>query len=1167
MRLKQIKLAGFKSFVDPTTVPFPDNLTAIVGPNGCGKSNLIDAVRWVMGESSAKNLRGDSMTDVIFNGSTARKPIGQASIELVFDNSDGTITGEYASFNEISVRRQVNRESQSTYSLNGSVCRKKDITNIFLGTGLGPRSYAIIEQGMISKLIESKPQDLRIFIEEAAGISKYKERRRETETRIRHTRDNLDRLSDIREELGRQLAHLQRQANSAEKYRTFKADERILKSELIALRWNGFNDQLSGFESSIKEIEVELEAKHADQRSVDANIEASRETHIELTDAFNEVQSRFYGVGSEIARLEQSIKHNKERRQQLQDDLSRLDQAERNALQHINHDEQRISDIAKELDNLKPEADRMEMEVEQASESLLLAEDAMQDWQLDWDSFLQSSAQVTQKVEVEQTRIQHSESLLDRSKVRLNNFQVELEEISVDPQEEELKELTESLAEAELEAEAVSEKASMTRDNINKHRESRDGQQKVLTQLHHELQQFQGREVTLKALQKAALGSDNAALDQWLTEQGIDNKNLAEQIEVQSGWELAVETVLGKHLEALTVEGFAQLSESLQDLNELDLNLVDSSDQKIIAKKDTILSMIDSELPLPSWLNLVHVADNLSNALSRVEKLPTGESLITADGFWVGSGWLQVARKKQSEDSVFSREKELRDLTSVIAEKRGQYQTLEEQLTDCRSALKSLEGDWQQQQQQVSETSRQLSDLSSKVNSLRTNLQHNQGRWTVLTQEIEELEAQRTVESEKLASSRMALEQTIDVMADNTSQKEELSRLREEKRNSLEHSRRIAREYKENYHRIALRTESLSAQLESAETGKSRAESQIGELGERREQLQLALADDHSPVEELQSELKTTLDKHQVVENELSESRKKLEAVDHDIRQLEGQRHNAEQNAEAVRMRLERIRMDWQGVQVRRSNEEEQLKSANTTASEILEQLEPDASESEWEEKLEKMASKIQRLGAINLAAIDEYKVQSERKTYLDAQNDDLCKALETLENAIRKIDKETRNRFQDTFEKINRGLQELFPKVFGGGHAYLELTGDDLLDTGVTVMARPPGKRNSTIHLLSGGEKALTAISLVFAIFQMKPAPFCMLDEVDAPLDDANVARFCRLVKEMSKTVQFIYISHNKAAIEMAHHLAGVTMQEAGVSRMVSVDVDEATSLAEANA
>jgi len=1167
MRLKQIKLAGFKSFVDPTTVPFPDNLTAIVGPNGCGKSNLIDAVRWVMGESSAKNLRGDSMTDVIFNGSNARKPIGQASIELVFDNSDGTITGEYASFNEIAVKRQVNREAQSIYYLNGSVCRKKDITNIFLGTGLGPRSYAIIEQGMISRLIESKPHELRIFIEEAAGISKYKERRRETENRIRHTRDNLDRLSDLREELGRQLAHLQRQATSAEKYRKFKAKERDLKSELIALRWQGFNDQLSNFDSSIKDMEVELEAKHAEQRSVDANIEQARESHIELTDSFNEVQSRFYGVGSEIARLEQSIKHNKERRQQLQDDLSRLDLAERNALQHINQDDQRIAEIKNELNALHPEAERMEMEVEQVTESLQLAEDAMSDWQQDWDSFHQSSAQVTQKVEVEQTRIQHSESLLERSKIRLNNFQAELAEISVDPQEETLKELTEELAESELEAEAVAEKSTQTRDDINHHRESRDSQQKVLTQLHHELQQLQGREVTLKALQKAALGSDNAALDSWLNEQGINNKNLAEQITVKSGWETAVETVLGKHLEALTVDGFIELSESLQNLHELDLNLVDSSDKKIEARSGSILSMIESDLPLPAWLNLVHVAETLSEALARVDKLNTGESIITADGFWVGAGWLQVARKKQTEGSVLSREKELRELATIIDEKQQQYHELEEQLSDCRTALKSLEGQWQHQQQQVSETSRQVAELSSKVNSLRTNLQHNQGRWTSLTQEIEEIEQQRTQEAEKLAESRLTLEQTIDVMAENTSQKEELSRLREEKRNHLEHCRRIAREQKEVFHRLALRTETLNAQLESAETGKNRAESQIGELGERREQLQLALADDKSPVDDLQHELKTTLDKHQQVELELSDSRKKLETVEHEIRQLEGKRHNAEQNAEAVRSRLERLRMEWQGIQVRRSNEEEQLKSSSTTADEILQQLDSEATEESWEEKLDKMASKIQRLGAINLAAIDEYKVQSERKTYLDSQNDDLCKALETLENAIRKIDKETRNRFQETFEKVNRGLQELFPKVFGGGHAYLELTGDDLLDTGVTVMARPPGKRNSTIHLLSGGEKALTAISLVFAIFQMKPAPFCMLDEVDAPLDDANVARFCRLVKEMSKTVQFIYISHNKAAIEMAHHLAGVTMQEAGVSRMVSVDVDEATSLAEANA
>jgi len=1020
---------------------------------------------------------------------------------------------------------------------------------------------------MISRLIESKPHELRIFIEEAAGISKYKERRRETENRIRHTRDNLDRLNDLREELGKQLAHLQRQANSAEKYKKFKAEERELKSQLIALRWQGFSEQLSNYEGSIKEMEVELEARHADQRSVDSSIETARDKHTELTDNFNEVQSRFYGVGSEIARLEQSIKHSKERRQQLQEDLSRLDQAERNALQHINQDEKQINDVKNELAILTPDLERLDIEVEQAAERLQLAEDAMQDWQQDWDSYQQSAAQLTQKAEVEQTRIQHSESLLERAKLRQDTLKSELNSISVSPQESELKTLSDELSKSEVAATKISKESASTREKINQLRETRDDKQKNLTQLHKAIQQLQGREVTLKALQKAALGRDNQALDNWLTEQGIDNKKLAEQITVQQGWELAVETVLGKHLEALSVDGFSQLSESLQHLDSADLTLLDNTGDKVSARSGSILSMISSDLPVPSWLNQIHTAKNLTEALDLVTRIDDGESVVTADGFWLGSDWLQVSRIKQTEGSVLSREKELRELAIIIKEKTDDYQQLETQLTTCRNDLKALEIKWQQQQQQVSESSRKLSELSSKVNNLKTGLEHNQGRWTKLTQEVEELEQQRTQESEKLAESRLALEQTIDLMADNNSQKEELSRLREERRINLDHCRSIAREHKEAYHRLALRTESLSAQLESAETGKKRAESQIGELGERREQLQMALADDKTPIEDLQHELEVTLEKHQTVEKELADSRKKLESVEHEIRKLDGKRHIAEENAEAVRAKLERLRMEWQGINVRLSNEEEQLKSSNKSIKKIKKQLPDDASEEQWQEKLEKMANKIQRLGAINLAAIDEFKVQSERKIYLDSQNDDLCEALETLENAIRKIDKETRNRFQETFDTVNQGLKDLFPKVFGGGHAYLELTGDDLLDTGVTVMARPPGKRNSTIHLLSGGEKALTAISLVFSIFQMKPAPFCMLDEVDAPLDDANVARYCRLVKEMSKTVQFIYISHNKGAIEMAHHLAGVTMQEAGVSRMVSVDVEEATNLAQANA
>ncbi|RMS47788.1 Chromosome segregation protein SMC [Pseudomonas amygdali pv. photiniae] len=682
MRLKCIKLAGFKSFVDPTTVNFPSNMAAVVGPNGCGKSNIIDAVRWVMGESSAKNLRGESMTDVIFNGSTSRKPVSQASIELVFDNSDGTLVGEYAAYAEISIRRKVTRDSQNSYYLNGTKCRRRDITDIFLGTGLGPRSYSIIEQGMISKLIEAKPEDLRNFIEEAAGISKYKERRRETENRIRRTHENLARLTDLREELERQLERLHRQAQAAEKYQEYKAEERQLKAQLSAVR-----------------------------------------------------------------------------------------------------------------------------------------------------------------VKVEQLTL----------------------------------------------------------------------------------------------------------------------------------------------------------------------------------------------------------------------------------------------------------------------------------------------------------------------------------RRTRLDEELAELGEQRAVEHEHLGESRLQLQDALDSMAQDTEQREVLQAQRDALRERLDRIRQDARQHKDHSHQLAVRLGSLKAQYDSTRQALERLRMQSERLTEKREQLSLNLEEGEAPLEELRLKLEELLERRMVVDDEMRIAKNALEDADRELREAEKRRTQAEQQSQLLRGQLEQQRLEWQSLTVRRTALQDQLHEDGYDLHGVLATLTPDASEQAAEQQLESIAGRIQRLGAINLAAIDEYQQQSERKRYLDAQDADLVEALDTLENVIRKIDKETRNRFKDTFDQINSGIQALFPKVFGGGSAYLELTGEDLLDTGVTIMARPPGKKNSTIHLLSGGEKALTALALVFAIFKLNPAPFCMLDEVDAPLDDANVGRYARLVKEMSQTVQFIYITHNKIAMEMADQLMGVTMHEPGCSRLVAVDVEQAMALVDA--
>ncbi|AUD78750.1 chromosome segregation protein SMC [Kangiella profundi] len=1163
MRLKQIKLAGFKSFVDPTTVSLPSNLTAIVGPNGCGKSNLIDAVRWVMGESSAKNLRGDAMTDVIFNGSTGRKPVGQASIELVFDNSDGTVQGEFANYNEISVKRMVNREAQSSYFLNGTRCRRKDITDIFLGTGLGPRSYAIIEQGMISRLIESKPHELRIFLEEAAGISKYKERRKETENRIRHTRDNLDRLTDLREELGKQLSHLKRQATSAERYKEYKAEERELKAQLAAIRWQTFNSKIEALDDAIQKMETEVEAKIADQRHADSEIEKSRELHIELTDAHSEVQGRFYGIGADIARLEQAIEHARQQKSQLLEDKAQVQSSLDKLREQLRFDESKLEELMTELLQSEPDLELKTEQVEEQQQQLQDMEEDMRLWQQDWDVFNQQAHANAQKTEVEKTRIQHLESHIARYTKRLEDIRAEINQQESSPMENDLVEIAKELSLAEEQSERLEEEVSNAVEQINQIRQQQREHNQKLEVSRKELRGLESRKISLEALQSAALGGQSEESVDWLKQQGLDSKSrLAQNISVDSGWELAAETVLGENLEAVVVKDSHEFANSLAGLASGKLILV-SDGSSAGNFPNTLHSKIKGADALAGQLSKVKVADSLEQAISIRAQLADDESVITQDGLWLGKNWLRVSKQSEQGAGILEREAELNELAVKIEQQEAVLEEFEQTKERLSEQLSEQEQLWQSKQSQLAQASRTYSELRAKVGSQQAKLEQAKNRLERLQKEQRDVMQQLQDDEELLAKSRQQIELMVDSMADDNERREKMTAEREEKRAQLEAKRQQARQVKDEQHQLAIRVSAVKAEVNSTRAGFERVNSQIGELTSRKVELENRLSSEQDPTEDYQIELEQALEKRLLVEEELKQARNKLSEIDDKMRKLERQRHESEQQAQGVRSRLEKLRMDWQEAKTRQNTQSEILADARANVETILEELPEEANEQQWLNQIEEITGKIQRLGAINLAAIEEYKAAEERKTYLDAQHEDLIEALETLESAIRKIDHETRTRFKETFDKVNKGVQELFPKVFGGGHAYLELTGENLLDTGVAVMARPPGKRNSTIHLLSGGEKALTAISLVFSIFRLNPAPFCMLDEVDAPLDDANVGRYANLVKEMSDQVQFIAITHNKIAMEMAHNLLGVTMSEPGVSRVVSVDVDEAAALA----
>jgi chromosome segregation protein len=1160
VRLKCIRLAGFKSFVDPTTVNFPSNMAAVVGPNGCGKSNIIDAVRWVMGESSAKNLRGESMTDVIFNGSTSRKPVSQASIELVFDNSDGTLLGEYAAYAEISIRRKVTRDSQTTYYLNGSKCRRRDITDIFLGTGLGPRSYSIIEQGMISKLIEARPEDLRNFIEEAAGISKYKERRRETESRIRRTHENLERLTDLREELERQLERLQRQAQAAEKYQQYKAEERQLKAQLAALRWQALNDQVGQREAVIGDQEVGFEALVAEQRNADASIERLRDGHHELSERFNAVQGRFYSVGGDIARIEQSLQHGQQRLRQLHDDRQEAERARQETESHLGHDQTLLATLSEELESLEPERELSNAAAEEAAATLEQSESGMQDWQAQWDAFTARSAEPRRQAEVQQSRIQQLEQALERLLERQRRLGEERDALAADPEDAANLELGETLAARELLLDELNHEETEHAGQLEQTRAGlqQTGQRQQAAQ--GELQRLNGRLASLEALQQAALDPGSGTAE-WLRGQHLERQpRLAEQLQVEPGWELAVETVLGADLQAVLVDDFGAFD--LGAFSQGELRLASVPAQAPLAPGDSLLSKVRSAIDLAPWLARVRPVASLDQALAQRGQLRDGDSLVSQDGYWVGRHFLRVSRADDAQGGVLARGQALQQLAAEIAEREAAVAQLDAQLNQLRERQATLEQRRDDLRRQLQQEAREQAELKAQLSAGRAKAEQLLLRRRRLDEELLELTEQRHGEAEQLGEARLQLQDALDAMAEDTQQREQLLSQRDSLRERLERVRQDARQHREQAHQLAVRLGSLRAQHDSTRQALQRLELQAERLREKHEQLSLGLEEGEAPLEELRLTLEELLERRLLVDEDMRQARNAVEEADRELRDAEKRRTQAEQQAQLLRGQLEQYRMEWQALTVRRGALQEQLREDGYDLHGVLASLAPEAEEKQAEEELERIDGRIQRLGAINLAAIDEYQQQSERKRYLDAQNADLVEALDTLENVIRKIDKETRNRFKDTFDQINGGLQALFPKVFGGGSASLELTGEDLLDTGVSIMARPPGKKNSTIHLLSGGEKALTALALVFAIFKLNPAPFCMLDEVDAPLDDANVGRYARLVKEMSETVQFIYITHNKIAMEMADQLMGVTMHEPGCSRLVAVDVEEAMKM-----
>lgn len=1167
MKLKKIKMSGFKSFVDSTTIELQSSLTGVVGPNGCGKSNIIDAVRWVMGEISAKQLRGESMIDVIFNGSSVRKPVGQAAVELTFDNSDASLGGEYAQYAEISIRREVDRNGFSDYFLNNASCRRKDITNIFLGTGLGPRSYAIIEQGMISKIIEAKPDELRIMIEEAAGVSKYKERRRETESRIKHTKENLLRLNDIREELDKQLKYLKSQATAAERYKKLKQEERLTKAQLLALHWQELAQKLMVQENTIKAEELKLENKVTELHGLEAKISTLREQHSSDIENFNQIQKAYYSVAANISRLEQQIRYIHERREQLTKDLMQINNVWQETITHQTTDQNQIELLTTEEIKLASEVVQLQETSAKSQQELFEAQQQMQLWQQNWENFNVSVAQISRRLEVEQTRIQHLEQRISQETQSLEKLQNELMGLDFTILTAEVNTLNNKFEGLKFEHEKLHGSLIVKQEQIRLQRESNNSIAIILDKTRSKLQTLVGRRSSLEALQQTALGKNDAVLVDWLKQYNLEQKpRLAQELSVISGWETAVETVLDVYLEAVCIDDINDVISTIKTLTHGNLVLFDAKEPIAppgFSKAITLASKINSKLSINNLLQGVYAAENISEALTLRSKLVTNESVVTKDGIWLGVGWVRVAYDTKQKAGILQRERELQELSIVIEQEQNNCIKQEAEFKYQQSVLVTLEQEYQDIQQQLRLITTDYSEAQSQVSGKQTRLVHLREREQVLMREIEVYEQNLRYEKEQLGAAQKAWQEASMQKDVDDAARANLIQERDRIQQLLVVVRERADQEQQNVSNVTMRLQLLQQQAGYLVQSLERANNRMVGLKEHQASIENSLVENETPLIDLQQELQSELDQRLKIETELTLAKQQLTHIEYELHELGSRLTEYQENNELIRASLEKLRTDRQGLQVRSLAYQEQIAELEVLLDNLIPNIPEYAVVAEWEDKLLQLALKIERLGLINLAAIEEFEKLQERKNYLDMQSQDLINALNTLETAINKIDHDTKTLFKEAYDNINEKFQDLFPKIFNGGNAYLEQTADDVLATGVMIMAQPPGKRNASIHLLSGGEKALTAIALIFSIFRLNPAPFCMLDEVDAPLDDVNILRFCNLLEEMAKTLQFVFITHNKLTMEISKQLIGITMQEAGVSRIVTVDVDAAVALA----
>lgn len=1180
MRLKQIKLVGFKSFVDPTILHLNAQLIGIVGPNGCGKSNIIDAVRWVLGESSAKDLRGESMLDVIFNGSAVRKPIGRAAIELLFDNLEGKLNREYANFTEVSIRREIDRDRQSEYYLNDKKCRKRDITDLFAGTGLLQNGYAIIGQGTVSKIIESKPEDLRAFIEEAADISIYKKRRHDTELRMGHTEENLNRLQDIYQEQTRLLEKLEKQSVVAGKYQKYQAQKQQIETNLLSVKAYRFNQDLEFYNKEIQQLSVNLEKYLSEKSSIISQFEQQKIDHAQKFDDFSEIKEEYYKLNTNIARLEQTLQHKKEQQSKCQEDLNLINIELKKITEQHTKDEETQNEIAANLSLVQQNYLELANKKEYAEKIYLNAQIDMQNLQAMFNDVqlkLHTAQNRTDKTKfsIEQIENLSKELCLRVEKLNQENNNYDQNNLLTDILllEKKLRAEESLLQDKHKELSIIVEQAQQHKKHIKDLLNNK-------SELQSEIHKLQGIIGSLEILQQSAL-EVNADKLNWLKINDIPNDALFfNKLVIEDGWELAVGVILSRYLDAILLpRKLEELSEEVwQSVQDFRLVLIEdrsgilgdqpslSKDNNDIKDKIPLSSKVQEDLGMGALFAAIYVAEDLTFAIEHRKTLLPNQCFVTKKGELIGLNWL-IIDKIDNKQKVLLRNKELKNLLIKLSSLESELLGLNSQVESAELELIDIEKKHADIMDYIKEQSNLIKGLASEVSAKKSKSDSIKARSEKIHLEISEYQNKLTELSTKEKILRASLSKEIEEISDLFEQDKNFAEQKSKLQQTLDPLKESSQLASKEFHNVSLEKQQLITRNQALDEAKHRLTNQMQILKQKQSKLQLELQSHSSPLRPLELELGTLLDNKLLQEGELKSSEAMLSEAENNIRQSENNITQLDHIIEKIRSKLGSLQLEQNAISTRLSDLMESIKD-NTSIditkilsgniNDVVEDLDLDT----WQQKLDLIIKSINKLGAVNLAAIEEFNLETERKNYLDAQINDLTTALATLKDAIFKIDAQTRQKFKMTFEQINDNFQQLFPKLFGGGGAYLELSTNDLLSSGVSVFAHPPGKKNSSIYLLSGGEKALTAVALIFAIFQLNPAPFCILDEVDAPLDDANVIRFGELLVSMSPKVQFIFITHNKMTMKIANQLTGVTMKEPGVSRLVSVNIDEAVAM-----